>query len=58
MLRRPNGGSTTDPTFLKKFMAFLVRRNRQYIRDLRTSIFHSIEKRLARTLLRLAKTKQ
>ena len=45
-----------DPTFLKKFMAFLVRRNRQYIRDLRDHHFHSIEKRLARTLLRLAKT--
>jgi CRP/FNR family transcriptional regulator, cyclic AMP receptor protein len=45
-----------DPTFLKKFMAFLVRRNRQYIRDLRDQHFHSIEKRLARTLLRLAKT--
>lgn len=44
-----------DPTFLEKFMDFLVRRNRRYIRDLRDHHFHSTEKRLARTLLRLAK---
>lgn len=44
-----------DPTFLKNFIDFLVRRNRQYLRDLRDHHFHSIEKRLARTLLRLAK---
>jgi CRP-like cAMP-binding protein len=47
---------SNDPTFLNKFMDFLVRRNRQYIRDLRDHHFHSIEKRLARTLLRLAKS--
>jgi CRP/FNR family transcriptional regulator, cyclic AMP receptor protein len=44
-----------DPAFLNKFIDFLVRRNRRYIRDLRDHHFHSTEKRLARTLLRLAK---
>jgi len=44
-----------DPTFLNKFMDFLVRRNRRYIRDVRDQHFQSAEKRLARTLLQLAK---
>jgi CRP/FNR family transcriptional regulator, cyclic AMP receptor protein len=44
-----------DPTFLEKFMDFLVRRNRRYLRDVRDQHFHSAEKRLARTLLQFAK---
>jgi CRP-like cAMP-binding protein len=44
-----------DPTFLNKFIDFLVRRNRRYLRDVRDQHFHSAEKRLARTLLQLAK---
>jgi CRP/FNR family transcriptional regulator, cyclic AMP receptor protein len=44
-----------DPPFLNKFMDFLVRRNRRYLRDVRDQHFHSAEKRLARTLLQFAK---
>jgi|SRR5579862_1371722 len=44
-----------DPAFLKKFVDFLVRRNRRYLRNVRDHHFHSTEKRLARTLLLLAK---
>jgi CRP/FNR family cyclic AMP-dependent transcriptional regulator len=44
-----------DPPFLNKFMDFLVRRNRRYLRDVRDQHFHSAEKRLARTLLQLTK---
>jgi CRP/FNR family transcriptional regulator, cyclic AMP receptor protein len=44
----------TDQDFAKKFMDFLVTRNRRYFIDLSDHHFHSTEQRLARTLLRLA----
>jgi CRP/FNR family cyclic AMP-dependent transcriptional regulator len=44
----------TDPDFAKRFMDFLVTRNRRYFTDLSDHHFHSTEQRLARTLLRLA----
>ena len=44
----------TDQDFAKKFMSFLVTRNRRYFIDLSDHHFHSTEQRLARTLLRLA----
>jgi CRP/FNR family cyclic AMP-dependent transcriptional regulator len=44
----------TDQDFAKKFMDFLVTRNRRYFTDLSDHHFHSTEQRLARTLLRLA----
>src|ERR1700728_222828 len=44
----------TDPDFAKRFMDFLVTRNRRYFLDLSDHHFHSTEQRLARTLLRLA----
>lgn len=44
----------TDQNFAKKFMDFLVTRNRRYFIDLSDHHFHSTEQRLARTLLRLA----
>jgi CRP/FNR family cyclic AMP-dependent transcriptional regulator len=44
----------SDHDFAKKFMDFLVTRNRRYFTDLSDHHFHSTEQRLARTLLRLA----
>ena len=44
----------TDRDFARKFMDFLVSRNRRYFLDLSDHHFHSTEQRLARTLLRLA----
>src|ERR1700722_756056 len=44
----------TDQDFARKFMDFLVTRNRRYFIDLSDHHFHSTEQRLARTLLRLA----
>jgi CRP/FNR family transcriptional regulator, cyclic AMP receptor protein len=43
----------SDDVFAKKFMDFLVSRNRRYFIDLSDHHFHSTEQRLARTLLRL-----
>jgi CRP-like cAMP-binding protein len=43
----------SDPVFAKKFMDFLVTRNRRYLTDLSDHHFHSTEQRLARVLLRL-----
>lgn len=43
----------TDQGFAKKFMDFLVTRNRRYFIDLSDHHFHSTEQRLARALLRL-----
>ncbi len=45
-----------DPAFAKMFMDFLVTRNRQYFAAVGDHHFHSTEERLARTLLRLART--
>ncbi len=46
----------SDPAFSKTFLEFLVERNRGYLADLCDHHFHSIEKRLARALLRMAKS--
>lgn len=47
----------SDPAFFKVFMHFLVTRNRRYLTDVSDQHFYSTEKRLALTLLRLARTK-
>jgi CRP/FNR family cyclic AMP-dependent transcriptional regulator len=44
----------SDDAFARKFMDFLVTRNRRYFIDLSDHHFHSTEQRLARALLRLA----
>jgi CRP-like cAMP-binding protein len=46
----------TDQAFTKMFLEFLVERTRHYLADLSDHHFHSTEKRLARALLRLAKS--
>ena len=43
----------SDQDFARKFMDFLVTRNRRYFIDLSDHHFHSTEQRLARALLRL-----
>jgi CRP/FNR family cyclic AMP-dependent transcriptional regulator len=45
-----------DTAFAKTFMDFLLLRNRRWLVDLTDLHFHSTEKRLARTLLRLPRT--
>ena len=44
-----------DPAFAKTLMDFMIARNRRYLTDVSSHHFHSTEKRLARTLLRLPK---
>lgn len=45
-----------DPAFFQRFMEFMVTRSRRYLLDLTDHHFHSTERRLAHTLMRLAKS--
>lgn len=45
-----------DPVFFQRFMEFLLARSQRYLLDLIDHHFHSTERRLARMLMRLAKT--